>query len=233
MRTILKVIVGIQILLGIGWTLPLLRGNGDFSTLYLFFLLAIVNAAFLLVACRAMWKHPNERRIAGVVMMLPALFLFLPGVIKWFAGGPLTSEALVRAAVVLLVAALLFSVAFPKQVIRILPEWLFRSRIFNWLLLLGMAIAWLLPIAGVAWLASSDSGNSRSGMAVAYVIIYVAMYVVAVGAVSVLVMVHGWIGLRSGVARDCRRLNIAQIVMGLPSFAIGAATLAWLANQNS
>jgi hypothetical protein len=164
--------------------------------------------------------------------MLPVLFLFLPGVIKWFAGGPLTSGAMVQAAIALLVAALLFSVAFPKRVIRVLPAWLFRSRAFNWLLLLGMAIAWLLLIAGVVWVASTDSGNSISGMALAYVIVYVAMYVVAVGAGSVLVMVYGWIGLRSGVARDCRRLNIAQIVMGVPSFAIGAVTLAWLANQN-
>lgn len=231
MTTLLNIVIGIQVLLGLWWTVPLLFHDGTFSTLYVFFLSAIANGAFLLVAAWAMWKHPQLRRRAAIVMALPFALYLLPFLLKFIAGGPFTGERGLSAVAVLAVALLGSCIFFPQRVFRLLPRGLVRSRFLNWLIIIGMVAAWLVPIALIIWIAAGDSGGSSSGTAVAYAIYYFALYTVAVGAGALLIMAWGWIGVRGDRDNPSRNLHIAQLVMGSPSLVIGLLTMSWLASQ--
>ena len=231
MRILLNIIIGLQVLLGIWWTVPLLFHEGDFSTLYVFFVSAIANIVFFLIAAFAMWKYPDLRRRAGVVMALPLVMYFLPYIIKGVFGGPMTGER-GRGALILIgaliVAACIF---FPKRVFSILPGKFVQNRFVNWLLILGMLGAWLFPIAIIIWLGMDNSGGSSSGTAVAYAIVYFAIYIVIVGAAALGMMLWGWVGLRGNAENPSRKLHIAQLVMGSPSVVLGVLTLGWLIGQ--
>ena len=231
MRLVLNIIIGLQLLLGVWWTVPLLYHDGDFSTLYVFFIAAIANGVFLLVAAWAVWKHPDLRRRAAVVMALPFALYFLPWIVKGVFGGPLTGDRGKTALILLGAAVLVACLFFPKRVFRLLPSSFVQSRFLNWLLIIGMLSAWLFPIVVIIWLGSSDSGGSSSGTAVAYAVFYFALYIVVVGGAALAMMLWAWIGLRSGAENPSRKLHIAQLVMGSPSLIIGVLTLGWLASQ--
>jgi len=233
MRLFLKIVIGFQVLLGTWWTLPLLASDGDFSTLAVLFVSAAVNLAFYLIAAWVLWKRPAERRLAVIVFVLPIAMYFLPGLIKALAGGPLNGQQGAALALGLVTVLLGFGIFFPKRASQFLPAALLKSRLFNWLIIIALAIAWMLPILGTIWLATEEqgSGGSSSGMAIAYVIYFLALYIAAVGAASVCVMVFGWIALRSGIENTCRRLNITQIIMGTPSVALAVITGLWLVEQ--
>jgi hypothetical protein len=230
-RTLLNIVIALQVLLGLWWTVPLLFSDGDFSTLAVLFVSAAANAVFLLIAAWAMWKHPALRRRAGIVIGLPFGFYLLPSIIKAAAGGPLTDEQVLVALLLLAGVAIAACLVFPKRVSGFIPRGLVQSRALNWLFIVAMAGAWLFPLAIIALLATDDSGGSSSSTAVAYVIIYLAMYIVAVGGGALLMMTWGWIGLRSSPDNPSRGLHIAQVVMGSPSLLLGIATLGWLASQ--
>jgi hypothetical protein len=231
MRTALNIIIGLQLLLGAWWTLPLLKHDGDFSTLYILFIALLANAVFFLVAGWSMWRHPPLRRRAGVVLGLPVLLYGLPWLIKAVAGGPLTASKGLGAILVILAGLLGFCLFFPQRVYRLLPCSLIQSKFLNWLIIIAMIVAWVLPVAGIVWLGSGNSGSSSSGNAVAYAIYYFALYMVLVGAGALVVMTWGWIGLRGDVDNPSRRLHIAQLVIGLPSLVVGLLTMSWLASQ--
>lgn len=230
MRTALNIILGLQVLLGAWWTLPLLMHDGNFSTLYILFVALLANAAFFLVAGWAMWKHPPLRRRAGVVLALPFLLYVLPWLIKAVAGGPLTGSRGLGAILLILAGVLCFCVFFPRSAFRLLPRGLVQSRFLNWLIIIALTVAWILPIAGIAYL-GSGSGGSSSANALGYAIYYFAFYTVLVGAGALIVMTWGWIGFRGDVDNPSRRLHIAQLVMASPSLAIGLLTMSWLAGQ--
>ena len=231
MAILLNLIIAVQVLLAIWWTGPLLYHDGDFSTVYVFFISTIINGVFFLVAGWAMWKHPTLRRRAAIVMLMPLATYVLPWVIKGIFGGPMIGERGRNALILIgasVAAACLF---FPKRVFSFLPRGLVQSRFVNWLMILGMVAAWLFPIAVIAWLVADDSGGSSSGTAVAYAIVLLAFYIIVVGLGALVMMLWGWIGLRGNPENPSRGLHITQLVMGMPSLVFGIATLAWLAGQ--
>lgn len=231
MRILLNLIIAVQTLLGTWWIIPLLRHEGDFSTLYLLVISVAANGVFFLVAAWAMWKHQELRRRAAVVMILPVALYLFPFVVKAVFGGPLTGARL-NLALGLVGGAILFvCLAFPKKVFELLPGMLVRSRFLNWLLIVVMAAAWIFPIAVVIHLATSESGGSSSGTAVAYAVILLAQYIIMVGAAALALMLWAWVGLRGTNNRPSRKLHIAQLVMGFPSLVLGIMTLSWLAGQ--
>ena len=231
MRTALNIIIGLQLLLGAWWTLPLLMHDGNFATLHILFISLVANAAFYLVAGWAMWKHPPLRRRAGVVLGLPVLLYVLPWLIKAIAGGPLTGSKGLGAILLILAGLLGFCVFFPRRAFRLVPRSLIQSRFLNWLIIIAMILAWILPIAGIVWLGSGNGGSSSSENAVAYAIYYFVFYMVLVGAGALVIMTWGWIGFRGDVDNPSRRLHIAQLVIGLPSLVVGLLTMSWLAGQ--
>jgi hypothetical protein len=231
MRILLNVIIGLQALLGLWWIGPLLRHDGDFSTLYLLAISVVANALFLVVAAWAMWKHQQLRRRAAIVMILPVVLYLFPFVIKAVFGGPLTGTRGTLALGLLGGVALAFCLLFPKKVVELLPGKLVQNRFLNWLLIVGLAAAWILPIAVVIWLLASGSFNNASGNAIGYAVIRLSQYVIIVGASGLGLMLWAWIGLWGNDDRRSRKLHIAQLVMGFPSLALGAMALSWLAGQ--
>lgn len=230
-RVLLNLIIGLQALLGIWWIGPLLRHDGDFSTLYVLAISVVANGLFFLVAAWAMWKHKELRRRAAVVMILPVALYLFPFAIKAVFGGPLLGARRNLALVLLGGAILAFCLAFPKKVFELLPGTLVQSRFLNWLLILGLAAAWLLPIAVAIQFTSSGSVSNMSGNAAAYAVILLSWYIIIVGAAALVLMLWAWIGLRGDNNSPSRNLHIAQLVMGFPSLVVGVITISWLAGQ--
>ena len=228
---LLTVIIAIQVLLGLWWTLPLLFHDGDFSTLAVLFTSAAANLVFLFIAAWAMWRRPALRSRAAIVIALPFVTYFLPWLLKALMGGPLTGERSLGILLSLAAVAVAVCLFFPRRISSLLPRGLVQSRALNWLLIVVMAGAWLFPLGIVGMLASDDSGGSSSGTAVAYAIVYLAMYIVAVGGGALLMLIWGWLGLKSSADNPSRGLHIAQVAMGSPSVLLGVAVLGWLAGQ--
>jgi hypothetical protein len=231
MRILLNLIIGLQTLLGIWWIVPLLRHDGDFSTLYVLVISVAANGLFFLVAAWAVWKHAELRRRAAIVMILPVVLYISPFAIKVVFGGPLTGPRLNVALGLFGGAILVFCLVFPKTAHEMVPGALVQSRFLNWLLILGLASAWLFPIAVTIWLATGDSVGSSSGTALAYAVILLTQYIIIVGAAALVLMLWAWIGLRGGNDRPSRKLHITQLVMGFPSLVLGVVALSWLVGQ--
>ena len=231
MRIFLNLIIGLQTLLGIWWTGPLLRHDTDFSTLYVLAIYVAANGIFLLVAAWAMWKHKELRRRAMIVMILPVAVYFFPFAAKAVFGGPLIGSRRDLAIGLFGGTILLICIAFRKKVFELLPDNLVQSRLLNWLLIVGLAVAWFFPVAVVIWLVTNGSADSSSANAFAYAIILLAQYIIIVGAAALALMLWAWIGLAGGNNRQIRRLHIAQLVMGFPSLIVGVMAFSWLAGQ--
>ena len=231
MRILLNLIIGLQTLLGIWWIGPLLRHDGDFSTLYLLAISVVANGIFLLVAAWAMWKHKELRRRAMVVMILPVALYFFPFAVKAVFGGPLIGSRRNLAIGLLCGAIVVTCLAFRKKVAELLPDNLVQSRLLNWLLIVGLALAWFFPVAVVIWLVTNGYAGSSSANAFAYAIILLAQYIIIVGAAALALMLWAWIGLAEANNRRIRRLHIAQLVMALPSLLVGIMAFSWLAGQ--
>ena len=231
MRILLNLIIGLQALLGIWWIGPLLRHDGDFSTLYVLAISVVANGLFFLVAAWAMWKHKELRRRAAILMILPVALYLFPFAVKAVFGGPLLGARRNLALVLFGGAILAFCLAFPKKVFDLLPGTLVQSRFLNWLLILSLAAAWLFPIAVGIQLVTSGSAGSMSGNAAAYAVILLSRYIITVGAGALALMLWAWIGLRGDNNSPSRKLHIAQLVMGFPRLVFGVITISWLAGQ--
>ena len=165
LRRALQLVLGISAALGLLWTLAAstARGAGGLGAVYVFLLAYALFAVFFLFALWAYWKHPEHRRLAGWIMVLPFVFGFLPIMMRSLAGGAVTGEQLWTLAAVALALAVLAAWLAPRTVAVVFPAVLVRSRLFNWLLLLALLAAWLLFVVVVLYAASEDrSGDAES-----------------------------------------------------------------------
>ena len=220
MHRVLNIVLFIQVLLGSAWTLTIasVPGRGDFGMLPLFLLTYLVLLLGMLVGIWAFWRHPPLRRKAAWVIAMPFVFWFLPPALKTLAGGHLSGDELAAVALFIAGATLLACLVAPARVAGLLPGVLFRSPVFNGLLVFGLVCGWLFPVFVIAWLGSDSSGSSQSdtGYALAYAVILGALYLVGFGAGSLLVASWAWLGLRGTVAEACRKLHITQLVLAVP-----------------
>ena len=235
MKRILKPMLITQIVLGLGWTVlaAIAHGPGGLGAFGVFLVLCAVYAIFFLVAAWAFWKHPGERNTAGWIMFLPVVFFFLPNIIRSLAGGAIAFSQFQGIALVALFAALLACWIAPKKAVRAFPNFLLRSRAFNWLILVAMVGGWLAFLAAMVFVAySGKSGSSQAGdWAVAYAIVFAALCVVVMGIASLGTSTWAWVSLRSGIETSTRKLNVAQIVLAAPGMLVGALVAGWLSNQ--
>lgn len=231
----LKSLLIVGVLLGLGWTLvaATAQGAGGLGAFGVFLLLYAIYAVFFLIAAWAFWKHPDDRLLAGWVMVLPIVFFVLPNVIRSMSGGALALSEL-RSPVLLAVAALFFFCWMaPKKAVAVFPDFLLRSRFFNWLLLVAMLGGWLALLAALAFLSfGGKPGPGQAGdWAVAYAVVFGALYIVVMGAASLGTSTWAWVSLRGSSTPATRRLNIAQLVLALPGILSGAGVAAWLSGQ--
>ena len=235
MTRTLRLLLIVGVLLGMVWTLVAVtaQGAGGLGAFGIFLLLYAIYAVFFLVAAWAFWKHPHDRMLAGCVMVLPVVFFILPNVIRSMSGGALALSQL-QSPVLLAVAALfVFCWLAPKKAVAAIPDFLLRSRFFNWLLLLAMLGGWLALLAALAFLSfGGKPGSGQAGdWAVAYAVVFGALYIVVMGAASLGTSTWAWVSLRGGSMPAVRKLNLAQLVLALPGILSGAAVAAWLSGQ--
>lgn len=234
----LRIILVVQLLLGAVWTLAMLTElQKSLAALTLFVLIYPFHLVFFFVALWAVWKHPDLRRKAVLIMVLPVGFLFLPYMITSFFGNPLSADQLASLAIAAGVFCLVLGIALPRKTATLLPNGLFRSRGFNILVIVLMVLAWLFPIVPIAWLAQHGGtagpggGQGSPGMGAAYVLVGAAMYLIGLGAASVMTGVLGWLGLRGDVVGAQRRLHTAQLTIAAPGVLLGSGTFMWMLSQ--
>ena len=96
------------------------------------------------------------------------------------SGRGLTFDQVGNLAALLLVLAIATCWLFPRKAARAIPDFLLRSRAFNWLLLLAVIGGWAFLVFVIAWLANSGQSSSTSGdMGLAYGIVLGALYLMA------------------------------------------------------
>ena len=235
MHKALKIIVGIQVVLGTIWTLSLMTvERTSWANVYLFFYTYPFHFIFFLVGAWAFFRHRNLRRLAAWVMALPIGLLFLPGLIRGIAGGPVGADSAARLMFVLGILALIFAAVRPKQVTKWVPDFFYQSRGWNGFVVLLQLIGWATPfllVAAVASDGSSSSSGSSPGMGVAVLFLMAATYFIGVGIFSLLTSMHAWLGLRGGVENASRGLHITQLVLGIPGILLGVAVIGWVVDQ--
>ena len=236
MTRALKVVLGAEIVLGILWTVlaAMAQGAGGLAVVGLFFVVYALFAACFLFAAWAWWKRPDKRRLAGWIMALPLLFWFAPVWIRSLAGGVLSQEQFASALLIILMAAIAVVWLFPRKAAAFVPDFLVRSKLFNWLILLGVVGGWLFMVLVVLYLVNSPESvpsSTDAGMALAYTIVLAAMYLIGLGIASFGASTWAWLSLRGGFETTARRLNIAQLAVATPGVVLGVLVAAWLAGQ--
>ncbi len=232
---LIRVALFLQVISGVFWTLTMamMSGQGGLEVLALFLLVFALQAIGLLIGGWVHWRHPSERKIARWVLLLPFVFWFLPGVIKTLAGGRLTSAMLWLILALVAAAVLLACIVVPQKVAGKLPEFLFRSRFFNSVVLIGPLLGWVVFI-GILFVVFGADGQSSAkalrgngtGYGLASAIAIAALYLLALGGGSLCSGIWGWVGLHSGVDDACSKLNIAQLVLATPGLLVGAIAVA-------
>lgn len=233
-RRVLQVVLGAEVALGLLWTLvaATARGAGELGAVYVFLPVYALFGVFFLFSFWVYRKHTQHRRFAGWIMVLPFAFGFLPILIRSLAGGAVSSEQLWILTAGALAASVLAAWIVPRRVAVAVPSFLVRSRLFNWLLLLGLVAAWLIFVLVVLYVANEDrSSTTTSGTALGYAVVLASLYLMALGAGSLGVSTWAWVSLRGGFERIPRRLNIAQLCVAAPGLLTGVLVAVWAAGQ--
>lgn len=235
MRTALTIALCIQLVTGLIWTLAVAGtpGRGDFGLLGLLVVVYAVQLPLTMLGIYALWRHATLRRLAACVTASPVVFWFLPGIVKVLAGGHLSPDEAAIVGMTVLLIAILACFALPRRVAAILPAALFRSRVFNGLLLAGVIVGWLGIAAAVLLVIAGNGGGSQdaTGYGLGSAIVLAAIYLICMGAGSLLVFTWAVLGLRSGVDGSCRKLNVAQLALSLPAGLLGIGSLLFMAAQ--
>ncbi|MEO1203883.1 MAG: hypothetical protein AAFX10_14335 [Pseudomonadota bacterium] len=235
MKTALTIALLIQLVSGLVWTLAVAGtpGRGDFGLLALLLLVYACQLPGVLLGAWSLWRHPELRVRAGLSVASPVVFWFLPGIVKALSGGHLDAAEAMSVGLALLGALLAASVIAPRRVAAQVPAFLFRSNWFNGLLLTLNVLAWVAVIAVVFLVVSGALGSpsGSTGYALASAIVLAAVFLIGMGAGSLLLFAWALLSLRSGVDGACRRLNVAQLIVATPSMLLGMTALLFLASQ--
>jgi len=234
MNRALNIVLGIEVALGILWTVfaAMAHGAGGLGVVGVFLFVYAVYAAFFLFAAWVFWTRPDSRSIAGWIMALPFLFWFLPTMIRSLAGGVLSTRQFSIGLLILLIATIAFCWVAPRRASAYIPTFLLRSKLFNWLIVLSVVGGWLFFILVVAYVASSKSpSTSGTGEGVGMAIVLAAIYLVWLGVGSFGASTWAWVSLRGGIEKVTRKLNIAQLVVAAPGVMLGIIVAVWMGEQ--
>ena len=180
MTRALEIVRGIQIALGLIWTLSaaMADGAGGLAAVGVFFVVYAIFALMFLFAAWVFWKYPAERRRATWIMLLPVVFWFAPLIIRPLAGDYLSTQQLVKLFVLAAIALIGLCWIMPRRITRFIPDGLTRSRLFNWLILLSVIGGWLFFIFIIVYVANEKSSSSAGGEALAFAIILASLYLI-------------------------------------------------------
>jgi len=235
MSRFLKIVLITEVGLGAFWTLTIasVPGRGDFGHLPLFLFVYFMLALGLLIGAWAFWRHPQERRKAAWAIGIPIAFCFLPGIVKKAFGGHVSQAEMLAIVAIVVAAIFIATLVAPRRVANVLPGFLFRSRFINWLPILSMLAGWLFLVGIVVWLVSGQGGGYQgdTGYGAGVAIVIAALYLVGMGAASILSAAWAWLGLRGRVEGARRKLHIAQMALAVPGILVGVTVAAWLLQQ--
>ena len=220
----LRICIVIQLVLGTIWTLTLITSaNQGLGPIVMFVLIYPIHGVFGLIAAWSWWKKPQKRRLASVVLLLPVGFLFLPSlIVAVFGGAVLTGPGDVGRTVVLLIAAGIGAcLLFPAKAAGFVPDFCFRSRVFNVAALAALVLAWTPVVTGLVWLLLvaepiQAGDRSNSGLAALYVSGIAMLFMAAIGLVSVWTFLLGYIGVNQPAEVIHRSLHKAQLAGSAP-----------------
>ena len=234
MTRALKIILGVEVVLGLLWTIiaAMAHGAGGLGAVAFFLIIYAVFAVFFIFAAWVYWKRPDERKRAGWIMLLPIVFWFVPLTIRSMAGGYLSSQQLSIMLLVLGVIAVAACWVLPRKAAALIPDFLVRSKLFNWLLIVAVIAGWLFFVGVIVYVLNEDvPGSTTTGTAIAYALIFAAMYLIFQGVGGFVVSTWAWLCLRGGFEKTTRGLNITQLVVSVPGVLIGIVVAVWLAGQ--
>jgi len=226
---VLNALIAIQLLLGTAWTLPMVTGAyGTFSSVGLaFYLLPPIGVLAMLGAWVA-WRRPAWRRRGIVLAVAAPVFFVLPEAVMSTVGRPLTAADFAGTGLAVLAVLAVVTIVIPARVAGILPTRLYTSTLFNWLVVVCQALIWLLSAGVFGWIATSlftadgPRDTDVSGMAIAWLLGVAGLAAMAIGFISGLGFLHGYVGLRGNVAGACRRLHWTQVAIGTPGILLAA-----------
>lgn len=237
MKWILNITLTVEVLVALFWTIAMWTetGSSGIAVLGWFAVVVVVFVVAFLLAALVAWRRPALRRRATVAMVMPFIGGFAPWLLRILSGGPADPEFVWRIAAIVAVGMVVVALLRPRATARLLPDALFRSRGLN-AAVVGMLIAgWGLLLLLGGWLVTGEgqatAHRSSSGMAAAYAVLGVSVYVLVLGAASVLAAAWGWLGLAGGIEGARRRMHITQLAGAVPGILAAAATWAWLITQ--
>lgn len=209
----------------------MLGKQGGLMVVAMYFYYIPVGVLIALFGVWVAWRHPTLRRRGSAIIVLPVAAVFLPAILNSLLGGPLLGRHLLAVFIVFAVAVFFVSIFLPGRAVTVVPSVLFRSRIWNGILIIAIVAGWVFLAVAVFWAMDDSNYRRDTGMGLAYAIMFAALYVSAMGLASVATATWAWLGLRGGVDNACRKLNIAQLVVALPGILIGGVVFAWYLGQ--
>ncbi|MGB5410166.1 MAG: hypothetical protein WBN09_01455 [Woeseiaceae bacterium] len=141
-------------------SIAMLEGQGGLEVLYRFVLVFSVQAGGFFFGAFAVWRYPQERGLARWLLGLPFVFFLLPGLLKTAIGGRVTGGMLTLAILALVAAIMVASLVMPRRIANRLPAGLFRSRLFNGLILVGPLLGWLVFAGILLWVFGVEGTTS-------------------------------------------------------------------------
>lgn len=233
MPRIAPILLWVQMVLSAAFvvSVSMLGREGGLQVIGLYFYYLPLAGLIALAGVWLAWRYPGYRRHGIAIALAPIVAALLPFPLNAVLGGPLLKQHLLTVAALLFIAWFIVSLVAPRRVVALIPDALFRSRLWNSLVILGIVAGWLLLAVVVAWVMHDSSYRRDTGTGIAYAIILASLYVAAMGLASAAVTAWAWLGLRGGVAGACRRLNIAQLVVAIPGVLIGGVVFLWLGSQ--
>ncbi|NNM31218.1 MAG: hypothetical protein HKO57_17020 [Akkermansiaceae bacterium] len=226
--------MGIQVLTGIGWTLPLLHGTGEGHG-YMALTLLVCTAAFFWIpaffAIYSLWSWDDSRPRSFAVLAAPFVLVPLPFILRYLAGGPVirTDAGTWGAVLGVLVLGMIALLVFPRYFAGFIPRWLLRNRGLNVLLLLVQTVPISAPVVMAAVhgpAAFEGPADNQAGWAILYGLLAYAIFCWVATAIDLVAFFFAYLALFSGPRRRFFKLHIAQIVLALLVFA-PAFLLTW------
>jgi hypothetical protein len=234
MRRASRIVLGLEVATGLFWTVTaaMANGAGGLAAVGLFFVVYAIFAVFFLFAVWVFWKRPEERTTAVWIMLLPVAFWFAPVMIRTLAGGFLSAEQFAKFSLIIVMLAVALCWVIPRQAATLVPAFLLRSKILNWLLILAIVAGWCFLVFISIYILNEDGPRTTDSSAgLGFAIVLAALYILGLGVGNFVVATWAWVSLRSGGEARTRRLNIGQLVIAVPGILIGLSVAAWLYGQ--
>jgi hypothetical protein len=210
-----------------------LGSAGGLTVVGLYFYYIPIGTLIALFGLWVAWRQPALRRKGLAMAALPVVALFMPTFLIGLFGDPSPSRYLLGAAGLLAAGAVALSVLAPRRVAAVIPDALFRSRLWNGLIVAALVAGWLLLAAVVIWALNDTTYRRDTGMGLAFAILLATMYMIGMGLASTGAGLWAWLGLRSRVENACRKLNVAQLVVAAPGVLLGGAAYVWYLSQGA